>query len=72
LAKPLREGSEVACAGATRAGLVVARLDVLEPPGDLRESTVKQELAGRAESAIGASGQFRQVRKQSRRVGVIR
>ena len=53
-------------APAPSAGLLAAHLDVLEPPGDLGEGRVDDQLPRRAEGAIGPAGQVGQVREQAR------
>ena len=52
-------------------GFLVAHLDVMEPPGDLRESRMDDQLPRRAQGTIGPAGQVRQVRQQPRSVGIV-
>ena len=72
LTQALSQDADITGAGPQRSGIVAAHLDVLEPPGDLCEARVDDQLPGRAEGSISLACQVCEVRQQAGRVGIIR
>ena len=71
LAQASGEDADIGGPGSQCTGLMAAHLNEVEPPGDLREPGVDDQLSGRTKGAISLAGQVCQVRKQAGRIRII-